>query len=400
MRLNSLHITDSLRRRLRRVAAAVAVSAMLGSVVACSSSDEPAVKTSPADATTTPYIYLSLNVGVDESGLPTASSRGDNEGYYFEEPLRPNEQLNNLYVFITDNDIVEAAREVKYNRFGQILNNENLTFKLKPGDKRIYLLGNTSSLPAEIHSLIGSINIGGQMPVESLNSAILSRSTSEPFFTLDEDIPMTETFDITLALETSDKPTYVYADVFVTRIAVKYTILCPDDVNSLSVRLPALATKQYFMPKDVVYNPGKYRPGEKINGIEGRNITSFLSPATKSDLSDYTITLTGKTLVNAVNPDGSSSTAMTYRYDPIYMMETPGSVFSISACVDGGLKDDKGNDIGGEWFDYHALPNLPLLPRNTHVIVNLSAKYGLKCNVDLVPYRGCILEPYFGIIRS
>ena len=399
MRLISKHTVDSLRRRLRRVAAVVAVPAALGCVVACSSHDEPAIV--QPGTTNTPSVYLSLNVGVEESGIPSAQSRAAvTDGYYFEEPLRPNEQLNNLYVFITDNDVVEAMREVKYNRFGQIMDNENLTFKLTPGDKRIYLLGNTSSLPAEIHSLIESISVGGRMPVDNLNSAILSRRNTEPFFTSEQDIPMAETFDISLVLETSDKSTYVYADVFVTRIAVKYTILCPDDVSGLSVRLPALATKQYFMPKDVVYDPGKYRPGQKINGIEGRNIISFDSPATESDLSEYTITLTGKKLVNAVNPDGSTASAKTYRYDPIYMMETPGSVFSISACVDNGLTDEKGNNIGGEWFDYQTLPNLPLLPRNTHVIVNLSAKYGFKCSVDLVPYRGCILEPYFGITRD
>ncbi len=397
MRLISEFTIDSLRRHLCRVAAAIAIPAMLGSVAACSSHDEPAVTVTPADPQ---FVYLSLNVGVEESGIPSPLSRAVVENYYFEEPLRPNERLNNLYVFITDNDIVEAVREVKYNKFGQFIGNENLTFKLTPGDKRIYLLGNTSSLPAGVHSLIENIHVGGQMPVESLNSVILSRSITEPFFTSDQDIPMTETFDITLALESPDKPTYVYADMFVTRIAVKYTIMCPDDVTGLSVRLPALATKQYFMPQDVVYDPGKYRPGEKINGIEGRNIISFRSPASESDLSEYTITLTGKTPVKAVNPDGSASSAMTYRYDPIYMMETPGSVFRISACVDNGLTDDKGNDIGGQWFDYHTLPNLPLLPRNTHVIVNLSGKYGFKCNVDVVPYRGCILEPYFGIIRD
>lgn len=397
MQLISELTIDFLRHCLRRVAVASVIMAVLGAVVACSSPDEPAVTTDPAY---TPSVYLSLNVGIEESCKTSVLSRGITEGYYFEEPLRPNEQLNNLHVFITDNDIVEAMREVRYNRFGQIIGNDNLTFKLTPGNKRIYLLGNTSSLPAGIHSIIESIHIGDQMPVGDLNSAILSRSITEPFFTPDQDIPMTETFDISLVLESPDKPTYVRADMFVTRIAVKYTILCPDDVTGLSVRLPALATKQYFMPNGVVYDPDKYRPGEKINGIEGRNIISFLSPASDSDLSEYTIALTGKTLVNAVNPDGSTSSAKTYRYDPIYMMETPGSVFRISACVDHGLTDDNGNDIGGQWFDYRTLPNLPLLPRNTHVVVSLSAKYGFKCNVDLVPYRGCILEPFFGITRD
>lgn len=43
------------------------------------------------------------------------------------------------------------------------------------------------------------------------------------------------------------------------------------------------------------------------------------------------------------------------------------------------------------------LPNLPSLPRNTHVKVNISLKNSdVKCTVDVVPYTAVPLNPSFG----
>lgn len=46
------------------------------------------------------------------------------------------------------------------------------------------------------------------------------------------------------------------------------------------------------------------------------------------------------------------------------------------------------------------LPNLPSLPRNTHVKINLTLTGGrLDCVVDVLPYTGVFLNPDFGIDR-
>ena len=44
------------------------------------------------------------------------------------------------------------------------------------------------------------------------------------------------------------------------------------------------------------------------------------------------------------------------------------------------------------------LPNLPQLPRNTHVVVNITInEHAMDCIVDVRPYTGITLEPDFGL---
>ena len=60
-----------------------------------------------------------------------------------------------------------------------------------------------------------------------------------------------------------------------------------------------------------------------------------------------------------------------------------------------------GNDEEQRSFDI-TLPNLRALFRNTHshvIITFTEGEFEVKAVVDVVPYRGCILDPYFGLAR-
>lgn len=333
-------------------------------------------------------VYLTLNIGVVDGIGSQSSTRAGS--YFYEEPLRKNEMLNNLRVYIVREDgTLEAMRRVVFDNAVTETPN-SLTFKLDRGKKKVYLFGNDTSLPSEFKTLFSSIEIDGVFPADRFSAIQLTRTQNAPFFTAAQDIPMCESFDVVLDSD-DERVTYVNADLYVTRIAVKYTFLCREDLEKVTVRLNGMATNQFFMPNTAEYFPGKYLKPEVINGIASRNIVSFLSPET-TRRSDFEVELTGRTEVELTDETGVKSKV--YRYDPIYLMETPGSEFSMSIRLglDGGT---------GTWFPDHTLPNLPLLPRNTHVVVNMGVKeFILNCAVDVVPYRGCVLDPYFGLERD
>ena len=77
--------------------------------------------------------------------------------------------------------------------------------------------------------------------------------------------------------------------------------------------------------------------------------------------------------------------------------------YSLTMTISGKDKDSEGNDI---FVDTHTfgpveLPNLPFLPRNTHVVINIHLTgTDIECTVKLVPYTGIWLDPDFGIDRD
>lgn len=345
----------------------------------------------PDSPTRSAWVYLTLKVGVAEgNGSRTFTRAGS---YYFEEPERLNEKLHSLRIFIvnSNNNLLEATRFINFDAGSQQIGS-GLTFKLSPGLKRIYLVANEGSLPADIRSSLTGIGINTAFPADQLASRYIARTQNSPFYTLDQDLPMSEFFDIDLKNDSGNEngSVYVNADLFVTRLPVKYTFICQEDVPAIAVRLNDMAQDEYLFPKEATYFPDKYDAPEVIGDIAGRNIVKFNVPTARK--SQFTYNLTGKTEIELEKEDGTKVKA--FRYDPIYLMETEGTSFSMS------IRFGEGAEIG-TWFSDQVLPNLPLLPRNTHVIVYMSVKeYGLKCAVDVVPYRGCILDPYFGLERN
>lgn len=335
--------------------------------------------------------YLTLNIStVDGFGAALHTRAGGD--YFYEEPERDNEKINNLRVYIVKEDgTLEALRYVTCNS-PSVETPEHITFKLSRGKKTVYLFANDSALPQNVKDLFDSLEhkVGTLFPAYELSSVILQRNAASSFYTLDQDIPMCESFEVTLDRD-DEGVEYVNADVFVTRIAVKYTFICKEPAEKVTVRLNGMATRQFFMPRKAIYFPDKYEAAEIINGIPGRDIISFLPPQNPG-LENFELTLTGRQEIELTDDKGKKSKA--YRYDPIYLMETSGSSFSMTIRLCEGTES-------GTWFPEHELPNLPRLPRNTHVVVYMGVdEYNLNCKVDVVPYRGCVLDPYFGLERN
>ncbi|MDE5749165.1 MAG: hypothetical protein K2H87_00175, partial [Duncaniella sp.] len=260
-----------------------------------------------------PNIYLTLRVGlVDGMGsTATTYSRAADGSYYFELPERENEKLHSLRVYILNGETnqIQAMRYVDFNPDGTI-KGSNLTFRLNPGKKRIILIANDASLPYYIRNLYTTLASGQTFPLKDLSDQLIFRTVNTPLFTTQDYIPMCETFDIDLQhTEGGTSPSYVNQDLFVTRIAVKYTFIFADDVESVSIRMDNMAQAQYFMPRGVTYDPAKYLPAEEINGIFGRNITAFTG--TDTDKVTFEAKLTGKTPIEVTRPDGTKVTAYT-----------------------------------------------------------------------------------------
>lgn len=355
-------------------------------IIGCGSDSYDEPDTNVPDKTDTAF-YLTLNISTaDRFGSSSFSRAGD---YYYEEPERKNEKMNNLRVYVVKDDgTLEAMRDVIRENLNDEISNK-VTFKLSRGKKTVYLFANVTALPQNIKDLLRQLEVGAMFPASEFADAILKRNAASPFYTFDQDIPMCESFDVTLDRD-DEGVSYVNADVFVTRIAVKYTFICREPADKVTVRLKGMATRQYFMPNEAVYTPGKYEAPEVIDGISGRSITKFNAPGNPG-LADFELTLAGCEEIELTDDSGKKSKA--YRYDPVYLMETPGTEFSMSLCLADGNKTGTGT-----WFPEQTLPNLPLLPRNTHVVVYMGVnKSELDCTVDVLPYRGCILDPYFGL---
>lgn len=160
-----------------------------------------------------------------------------------------------------------------------------------------------------------------------------------------------------------------------TKFAVKVTLdescfLDKDSKVELSpVVVSSIADSEYLIPRATTYSPAK-TPVDGTNRI----ITSYEVPSTAS-VADYTFQLTQ-----------TDDKGREFKSPIVYLTETAyDQPYSVSITVDGvGLSAP--------------LPNLPSLPRNTFVIINITV-YNNTLEVTLQPYTGVWLNPDFGINR-
>lgn len=159
----------------------------------------------------------------------------------------------------------------------------------------------------------------------------------------------------------------------------------------------AIGDREYLLPNNAVYDPVKSNPLEPSGSSEtiviAKNITSF-------DVPDGAI---NKDLVFPVGFEftKSSSESETFGQN-IYYPETIISsdnkyrirIVTTSNYGENSTTETEDNVLTSQWVE---LDNLPLLPRNTHVVVNITLKTEIvDGEVDLVPYIGIVLTPGFG----
>lgn len=210
----------------RRSAALLSAVLIMASLAGCSENIKDGPDTPPGRE---PQIYLDLDVKAVENLADDARSRAEGD-YSFEEPTLQNEKLNSLEVIIIDKSEkkVEHHRYVEYDERGNIKYSDNLRFPVTSGDKKIYLFGNTGSLPTAIIDRIRGFAKGDEYDLDypEFETLTVTRESDKPYLTSRKNIPMSEAFDITVDPIADDEsnrfqPQYL----FVTRLATKFTIL-------------------------------------------------------------------------------------------------------------------------------------------------------------------------------
>lgn len=180
-------------------------------------------------------------------------------------------------------------------------------------------------------------------------------------------------------------------ELIIVRAAVKFTFRIinksnePLALNQLTIS--KLARREYLLPNDVVY-------GTELSKEDGTTITyikSYKVPMIgNNEHYNFKATFADKT-VPAKSATGNGEVVL----DPIYLLEsnynddssTEGRNYKISLTV------------GDETYENGYFNNLTALPRNTHVVVDVTLNdelTGLVCEVRVYPYGEYWLYPEFG----
>ncbi|MDE7470418.1 MAG: hypothetical protein K2M57_03120 [Paramuribaculum sp.] len=358
------------------------------------SSDEP--QPSEWDS----HTYLQLSVSTAESSSPRSRAEGDETTF---EPGVGNELIKTMRFIVLDNDGKVEHNIMVYNTTNSS-SAQTGVYIVKPNElKQIYLVGNEESLPESVRSMLRSLSYKDVLPV-SLVQYVLERDKEAVSYTADQPIPMTEFFNFRVdkaKYDTHNKPVPYSADLFVTRIATKFTVnLTLDkiysdakfiDVVPDTLTISPIATRQFLFPHDMVYKPAKpdlIEDGVTMNAQDlQRDIESYAVPQEAPGSAPAPYKLTAWTSL-----DDTDDGCRQYTTGSFYLMESAvptdaeglETPYTISLNIDGATLTAP-------------LPNLPRLPRNTHVVVNLTVTgITLNAEVDLMPYIGIELTPEFG----
>lgn len=387
-------------------------------------------------------VKLRLNFTVSDPKSADASpeqtlpemTRADEWSY--EAPATEWEGVKSLRIIIVR---PEASGIVEYNQHIDIASANRLDkrhgyyeYKVAGGERKlIYIFANEESMPAETEALLTGIRPGTAMP--DLSGITIGDGTILIDNTGDEAckryLPMSEVFTENIIDSTKGEEDAVQeAEYFITRGAVKFSFeIDPEslkwDVDKpesettgdgeetgsdgeegdeeenvytpkagnwrvSKITVTGLADKEYLLPNETIYSPAKYTATTEPLG--GRAITDYITPADATTAS-YTF-LPEKFGLNQ-NPTGEYESA----YAPqLYFNESPIPADGKGYMLGIELTRDSTGDL--ITFDPVTLPNLPALPRNTHVkIVIKFIGHELKCEAILLPYTGVWLNPDFGL---
>ncbi|MCM1093535.1 MAG: hypothetical protein NC421_06225 [Lachnospiraceae bacterium] len=359
---------------LNRIVNLLLFCSFLTAFTGCGDSGSPQAVEEPRD----PMAYLSLSITAVDAA-PGVGSRADDYG--FEPPEYDNEKISTMRFIIVDKD-GKVEHNISISQNPDIMTAKRL-FKVKPNEtKQVYLFANEASIPEDVINVFRNLEKGNPFPVDTYGSYTLSRTSDEPLFTADQLIPMTEVHEVEIGAPKYDAngdPDPYKATLFVTRAAVKlsFSLNVTDsyikfDPSALStVTFNEVGDVEYLFPCNTTYEP------PKAPDATDRIITAYSVPA---NAATHSWSLSW-------SPVGDSNRS--FSAGPVYMPETKyrngAEPYTITLPVNGVVLSAP-------------LPNLPSLPRNTHVRVNINL-YGasMTCEVTVVPYTGIYLDPDFGI---
>ncbi len=341
---------------------------------------------------------ISLVLNISTGDVASFGSRADD--YSFEQAILDTEKIRSLRIIIVDTqegsetqNKVVAYHEtgiLSYARFNiSGIRFDGLNFS---NSYRIYLVANENTLPSTIKDYLKSLTEGVSydsyletclLNTHNIGSGnFLFSNESNSHFT--GPIPMTEFFDITTDprpdTTAEDIIVYMQRDFFITRAASKFTfnikksedyVEVTEHSTIKSIKLFGLSGSEYLFPNNTTYNPSKYSPSS--NDFGGREIVGFATPPT--DPLYYTFDLPEEGIqISDISEEGIS-------YSPsVYFSESKGVVgkFYCSIFFENGTESE-----------IKELTNLPHgLPRNTHVIVNITLSNDgvMLLSVEIVPW--------------
>lgn len=340
-----------------------------------------------------PAAYLVLSVASVEKSDESKSRANDMPpgSYSFEDPATDYEKIQTMRFIIVDAD--GNIEHNAYLRQQPNFTTGEQTFKVKPSQtKTIYLIGNEASIPYETMKPFITLRKGDRFPDDTYSDIILSRTDGQPLFSNTEVIPMTEVHKVSVGGIQYDgtAPKPYRTALFVTRASIKitfklnvkdtYTGFDPDILSDIIFN--QVADKEYLFPNNTVYDPAKatvYEAGDNSATIDKRIITEYDVPADAKNAA-YTF--------NWIKSGDKSQ--RTFTAGPVYLPETKYTISGITNPYTITLPVN-GTELTA------TLPNLPALPRNTHVVVNINLNgNSIDCTVDVVPYAGIDLNPDFG----
>ena len=377
--------------------------------VSCSDDDMADMKSTDAGyAWDTDEVNFEINVYAgDDPGAGSRSSRDSQDDptwggdfFYPEDLYRSTEAMHTLRVIIVRpsgeieaNEYISRLPEAGVNQF------RGIRVKVVGGEtKKVYLFANEASIPnTDFNSQTFEVsrffpnNFDKKVLTGLYNKPIIDNTgTGEKL-----NIPMTECFEVKVKAPENEEDYFQSADLFITRALSKFTFTLSSPVAPFAdysideIRISSITYGEYLLPHATEYYPAKYP-----TSFDSRYITEYDVP-TGYDIKPYTFKPNGAlTLTPSYVPGKDDVT-----YSPeLYFAET-----KLPLDADGKQVYKISVKFAGD-PDYYVtdlpLPNLPSLPRNTHVKINFTLSSGsLDCVVDVLPYTGVYLNPDFGIDR-
>lgn len=315
---------------------------------------------------------------------------------YFEEPQTQYERMRTLRIIV-----VRPNGEIEHNEYlyrsipeAGLGEYHNIRLKVAGGEtKQVYVFANEASMftdgagsPAYYFN---KLTIGSTFPTDEINSLKLSCGAGEPLIdNTGSDkhyLPMTESYSIDIRTPQADgTDLYQSANLFITRATVKFgffitPVAAPVEPYTIEeFEIQSLGNCEYLLPIDAEYVPAKYPVY-----FADRYITKYTVPegsVNKPYSFKPNITVTPETTVGSTIP-----------YAPaLYFPETKlasDSKFYIRMRLSGDR----------EYSGMVPLPNLPSLPRNTYVKINIALGLAdVDFTVDIMPYAAVPLNPQFG----
>lgn len=317
-------------------------------------------------------VNFTVSVGVSKgTQIPDAAKKAVTRGY----TDNLSSELMHTLRFI----IVRPNGTVEHNRFYDFTTNAPIemyeqAFKVVSGEtKKVYLVANERTTKAGNAKVINydfnSIIPGKQFPENEYNNLLITLNSNN------EELPtplvMSECRTVNVPANRD-----LTAEMFIVRAASKFTFVIKnnssDVYNITKLTMDKMARKEYFLPRSTT--------GETQYDKATGELIDYVVP-TVGNNEYYTFE---KSLSYSVQQNQTVTIPSFYLLEGRYTDSANAKNYKMSLTMNG--------TVFAEYF-----PNLKDLPRNVHVVVNVSiSQKSVVWSTSIHPYNAVELRPGFG----